>query len=212
MIIAPAILAPTFEQFSRELAKVEDFTDYVQIDVMDGVFVNNTSFKEISRLSKLSTRLRFELHLMVADPLAEMKKWRGVKNVFRVIFHAESASDPLQCIRYAREAGWQVGVAINPETPLAVINHHLGELDLVLFMTVHPGKQGALFIPAVLKKIKQFIASSPRPLCAVDGGVNKNNIRELSDLGVDIVNVGKSLVGAEDAGRAHAELIQVIEK
>ena len=209
MIITPALLASTFDEFSRQLTHVAGLFDYAQIDVMDGKLVTSTSFKEIERIATFPHQ-RYELHLMVEDPLAEMKKWQGIPGVFRVIFHAEAKADPLAVIALAREAGWGVGMALNPETPLSAAEPYLDGLDLVLFMTVHPGQQGAPFVPEVLDKIRQFMALPEHPLCAIDGSVNKTNIKELKDLGVDIVNVGSALTKAQNPKEAYQELQKAV--
>ncbi len=206
MVIAPTILVSTFEEFAKQVAKLKGQFDYAQIDVMDGRFVANKSFTEIEKINKLKAKIKFELHLMVEDPLKEMKKWREVKNIFRVIFHLESKAEPAECVSFARGEGWEVGIALNPDTPLSDVRPFIEKIDVLQFMTVYPGRQGAPFVPKVLDKIREFTKLKPRPPCAVDGAVNKNNIRSLAELGVEIFNVGSYLTRASDPTKAAVEL------
>ncbi len=210
-LLAPTILVPTFEQFAEQIRRVEGLFDYAQIDVMDGKFVNNFSFPEIERINELNSLLKWELHLMVARPLIEMKKWAGVKNVFRVIFAIEAEDSPTECIAFAREQGWQVGTMLKPKTPLSAVEPYLDQLDVVLFMTVEPGHQGNPFLPEVGEKIKVFTALSKRPTCAVDGGVSAETIPLLKSWGVEIFNVGSALLREADTQIAYYTLTQALK-
>ena len=181
--IIPTILVPTFDEFAGQIEKLKKFP-LVQIDVMDGEFVDNKSFEEIEKINELKNPPDFELHLMVRHPLMEMEKWSKIKNIRRVIFHIESEDNPTAVLDKIGGLCWQAGIALNPETPLSAVEPCLNRLSEVLFLTVHPGHRGATFIPAVENKIKEFVKIKNRPLCAVDGGVSKNNIVELKNLGL----------------------------
>ena len=188
-IIIPAILAHKFSDLEKQAKKMENIFDYIQIDVMDGEFVPNKSFEEIGKINDLHLKCKLELHLMVNDPIAEMEKWKDVKNIFRVIFHIETPQDPQTVINYIRGKCWQVGIALNPDTSLSAVEPFLSLADLILFMTVYPGRQGAPFVPQVLEKIKDFVNQhtnqlTQQLLIAVDGGVNKENIAALKNAGV----------------------------
>ena len=145
--IVPALLRNNFENFKKDLHQVESFAEYVQIDVMDGVFVPTRSFSEIDEINDLKSPAKFELHLMVEHPLVEIEKWIKVKNIFRVIFHVESADDIGTVIQKIHENNWQAGIALNPNSPLSMIELYLSAVDLVLFLSVIPGKQGSSFVP-----------------------------------------------------------------
>ncbi len=212
MIITPALLNTTFEDFARDVKKVEGLFSYAQIDVMDGAFVPNTSFTEIDKINTLESSLKWELHLMVAHPLAELSKWPNVTNVFRIIFHAESSDDPASVVAWARERRLEIGVALNPETPLEKINNYKEQLNVVQFMTVHPGHQGNPFLPEVLEKIKAFTNVADRAFCSVDGGVSSANIALLQKAGVDIANVGSTLLKSTDIQSTYTTLESLIKK
>ena len=237
-IITLTILEKTFDAFAALIKKAEPLNlPYVQIDVMDGQFVPNTSFQDIEKINGLTTQLKFELHLMVADPVNEMRRWQPIESVFRVLFHREAVADPLRPISFARKEGWSVGMVLNPDTPLAEAEPYLDKIDVLQFMTVYPGAQGAPFVSKVLDKIREFTKrdlplapsfakagdrepSPPQrggqggvswPQCAVDGAVNKNTIKQLRAAGVEIFNVGSALTRAEDMQKAYKELLSIIK-
>ena len=206
-IITPAILATTFEEFKTALNKTERLFPYVHLDIMDGRFVPNKSFEDIERINELDTEMEFELHLMVKEPLREMEKWTLIKNVIRPIIHIESVSDPTDCIAFAKQHWPQVGLALNPETPLSAIEPYVKQVNAIQFMTVHPGQYGAAFVPETKDKIIEFTkrADTERPCCSVDGAVNKDTIRTLKEWGVEVYNVGSALFKSEKSTEAAYE-------
>lgn len=208
--MVPAILATTFEDFETDLKKVESFCDYVHIDVMDGVFVNNISFQNIEKIKELNTKTKFELHLMVEHPIEEMKQWLDIKNVFRVLFHIEALDGPEDCIKFAKKQ-WEVGIVLNPDTELTRAESYFNLVDVVQFMTVFPGKQGMSFVPETETKIRYFTNLKSRPLCAVDGSVNKETITRLKSWGVEIFNVGSALVKSDDVEKTYQELVALVQ-
>ncbi len=209
MTIIPSILEATFEGFITKLRRVEPFFPFIQVDVMDGKFVETRSFAEVDQLKDLQTPLKFELHLMVADPIAEMKKWEGNNKVFRVIFPIE-VGNTKKIIAFIREHGWEAGLVLNPDTPLSDVAPYFSLVSLILFMTVYPGKQGTPFVEKVKEKIKMFASLTPRPLCGVDGAVNATTIKGLEEAGADIVYPGSALVWGEDVKQAYEELKKII--
>ena len=229
MPIIPAILVPTYQELKKQLKQTEPFFDYVQIDIMDGQFVNNKSFnynddRDLNKFfnNEIETKLKYELHLMVKNPLDEIAKWEKVKNVFRVIFHIECDDEPMKILAKIKENGWQAGVALNPETPIENILPYLNQIKMLLFMTVHPGKQGNLFVEEVGKKVKKLIDKPPlklplikgektnRPIIAVDGGINEKNIALVKSWGVEIFNVGSALMKTNNIEKEHQKLKQII--
>ena len=206
MKIIPAILVASYQELTKQLKKVQHLFTYVQLDIMDGDFVANRSFNhnENTNLTDffnkeltdniLTADLKYELHLMVKNPLSEIERWQNIKDVFRVVFHIESDDDPNEVINKIRGNCWQVGMALNPDTPIEKIKPYLDKINLVLFMTVHPGRQGASFVPEVKNKIIEFAKISNHPIIAVDGGINKDTIKEVKSWGVDIFNIGSALM------------------
>lgn len=208
-IIIPAVLTDSFEEFIKQMQKIDEIFPYAQLDVMDGKFVESTSFQEIQKINESGISLPLELHLMVKDPVNEMRKWQSVENVFRVIFHIE-ADEPLRSVSFARKEGWEVGLAINPDTELSAIKEITERVDLIQFMTVYPGKQGALFQEKVLEKIKKFRGENQEITISVDGGINKDTLKKFRNLQIDIFNVGSALMMADDIKKAEEELLSQI--
>jgi len=208
--IIPAILVPTFDQFKIQINRLAGLFELVQIDVMDGEFVPNKSFEEIEKITEIKKLPDLELHLMVKHPMAELEKWAEIKNIKKIIFHIESDENPSQTINFARGKCWQTGIAINPETTIKKIMPYLPMVNEVLFLTVNPGKQGSPFLPEVGEKIKEFAKLDPRPLIAVDGGINESNIAEVKSWGAEIFCVGSYLTMAEDIKIARDKLLKLI--
>jgi ribulose-phosphate 3-epimerase len=204
--IIPAILTSSFEDLKRQIHKIDGLFPYVQIDIMDGQFVQKTSFQEVEKVKGIGAEIKYELHLMVNDPVSEMKKWVDVPNVFRVICHIESQKDIEKAWEFAKKINWEFGIAINPDTPSSALDPHLNCIDLAMFMTVYPGRQGAPFQEKVIPKIREFLALQNRPKCAIDGGITVETILKIHDLPVDIINVGSALMLSPDIEKAYREL------
>ncbi len=191
--IVLTILANEFSAFAAQAKQAANFADYVQIDVMDGEFVDNLSFPERQ----------------------ELDKWQGVENVFRAIFHIESSDNPQAVIEKIKKIGYSAGIAINPDTPLQKILPFLNQIDVVLFMTVVPGRQGNPFRPDVGEKIemlKQVQHDNKKwPTIAVDGAINENTISEIKSWGVEIFNVGSALTRAPNMKVAYNSLLKKIK-
>ncbi len=209
MQIVPAILVDSFSKFKIQTEKVKLLNpSYVQLDIMDGVFVNNQSFPEREEVNHLNLPFGLELHLMVNNPLEEIKSWSNVHGLKRIIFHIESLDDPAEVIAKIRELGHEVGIAINPDTAWSKIQPFCGIIDLILFMTVYPGKQGGDFLDFVGNKIKDLKSSlgTDSPVLAIDGGVKPENIDLIRSWSVDIAYVGSALMGAENIQAAYSQL------
>ncbi len=217
MNITPAILVSTYSELEKQLKKIEPFFEKVQLDIMDGVFVDNKSFNynEERSLSeyfkKLNIETKIELHLMVKNPLQEIEKWKDVENVFRVIFHIESDDRPNEVIIKIINSGWQVGMSINPDTELDKIMPYLNNIEVLQFMTVIPGNQENPFVEKVGEKIQKISKQENGPLISVDGGVNENNILLIKSWGVDIFNIGAVLMKSENIKETRDKLYNLIK-
>jgi len=208
MLIIPAVLEYSFDGFAEKIQKLNKLFQIVQIDVMDGDFVPNKSFEEIDKINDIENLPDFELHLMVRHPLEELKKWEQVKNIKRVIFHIESADDPLAVAGAISGRCAQAGIAINPETPLDKIMPYLDRINEVLFLAVHPGEQGAKFLPEVGEKIKTLAKTPHRPVIGVDGGITETNIAKIKSWGVEVFCVGSALSKSDDLEKTYNNLLK----
>jgi ribulose-phosphate 3-epimerase len=200
----PAILANDAAALEKLVRLAETFTDYAQLDFMDGHFVPSHSFT-VNDAAALKTRLNWEAHLMMLQPedyLAILQK-AGAK---KIVFHFEAVSSPSKIISLVRELGMKVGLAINPETPNAAFRMLVPEVDSVLFMAVNPGFYGAAFIPEVLDKIKEFRRAFFNMEVGIDGGIKKHNIADAVHAGADVIFVGSAILRAPDPAAAYSAL------
>ncbi len=208
-LIVPAILTDNFENFKEELKKISEHFSSVQIDVLDGIFLPNKTFSEREELKDVNSEAYFELHLMVKDPVSEIAKWKEIDSVTNAVFHIETEVNPEECIKIIKQNGWKAGIALNPETPIAKIMPYVNLVDEILFMTVHPGQQGAPFRPEVLEKIKEFKKLGLSVICAADGGINKDTIKSVVAAGAEKLYIGGAITRADDVEKAHEELTNI---
>lgn len=209
-LIVPAILTDNFSTFKEQLAKISEHFSSVQIDVLDGIFLPNKTFSQREELKDINSEAYFELHLMVKDPIAEIAKWQGVDSVTNTVFHIEADVNPEECIKIIKQNNWKVGLALNPETPTEKIMPFVNMVDEILFMTVHPGQQGAPFLPEVLEKIKEFKKLGLNVIIAADGGINKHTIKNVVDAGAEKLYIGGAITHADDVEEAHDELVAIL--
>ncbi len=191
MKIVPAILAEKTEDFLLRIKQAESFAKYVQIDIMDGVFVPARSF-DPEEINRLDTALLFELHLMVEDPSTLMEKITNA-GIKKVIFHVEAGADHLGLINRLKGRGLSSGLAVNPETEIDKFSNIVEHVDSLQFMTVDPCCYGHPFKPEVMDKISKARRLFPKTTISVDGGVSLDNLKSFVDAGVDYACVGSRI-------------------
>jgi len=191
MKIVPAVLAENADDFLLRMKEAESFADYIQIDMMDGVFVPTNSFAP-ERINNLVTPLSFEIHLMVKHPSAYIIQLHnpGLK---KVLFHFESAVKHLDFIRQMKERGIEAGLAVKPDTEIEKFRSIAQQVGTILFLTVDPGSYGSPFRPEVLDKIREARTIFEDKIIAADGGVSIDNLQLFLDAGVDYVCVGSRI-------------------
>lgn len=196
MKIVPAILADSAEDFRRLIRLAEEFADYVQVDIMDGVLVPTKSFA-VEEINAVETPLSFEVHLMAMDPqaLADRIDHKGLK---KVVFHFESDVDHAALAARLRARGLGAGLAIKPETSLDEVRKAAAHFDTLLFMTVDPGAYGSPFRAEVLGKVAEARRIFPRMTIAVDGGVSLDNLATVAHAGADYACVGSRIFLHDD--------------
>lgn len=206
-MVIPAILAKTKREFVNKIKIVMRHTDIVQIDVMDGVFVPNTTWADADVISRLKFPINFEVHLMVKEPEAVIGEWidAGAK---RIIFHIEATKKSEECIKLIKMYKREVGIAINPKTALRRIKKYLPKLDYVLVMGVDPGFSGQKFQPSALKKIKKLKKLAPNVKVGVDGGVNLKNAGTIKKAGADFLCAASVIFKSKNITRS----IEMLEK
>jgi len=189
--VVPAILTEDPRVLETMVHQAEDFTTYVQFDIMDGRFVPSQSIT-YEHLAALPMKLSWEAHLMVENPEDYLEGFRQV-GAQKVVFHYEATSSPEEVISLARNLSLGVGLAVNPETPVSIIRPLVGKVDSVLFLTVHPGFYGGQFIPEVLDKVVELRSTGLGVEISVDGGIEESNIAEVARVGVDVIYVGSAI-------------------
>jgi ribulose-phosphate 3-epimerase len=210
MNIVPAILASTKNEFFYLLRQAESFTDYVQIDLMDGFFVPTRSFPE-EKINSVETSLSLELHLMVKHPAAFMSRIHN-QHIKKVIFHFESKVKHLDFITHLNKRGMATGLAVNPDTRISQFRELGRKVDTLLFLTVTPGKYGGLFRPEVIDKIAESRKIFPDKTIAVDGGVSLDNLKYFLDIGVDYVCVGSRIFLDDNPDKSYKTFTNMIDE
>lgn len=205
MIIIPAILTNDKKALEWMIRQSESWTDYVQVDIMDGKFVPSRSITA-EDLGTIKTSLKMEAHLMVENLEGCLKSFKEA-GCEKIVFHLEAApSKTGDIIQKIREIDLEVGLAINPETPISALEPFVEKIDSVLLMSVHPGFYGAKFIPQILNKARDLRRIWPEVILSMDGGLKSTNILKVKEAGMDQACVGSQIFKADDPGKAFAEL------
>ena len=209
MKIHPSILSADFANLESELATISE-ADAAHVDVMDNHFVPNLTLglPIVQRLFEVS-KLPLDIHLMIEDPDRWAPAYAEV-GCDSVTFHLEAAKDPVALARRIREIGSKAAIAIKPNTPFSEVQDLLGEIDMLLVMTVEPGFGGQKLIPETVAKVSQArSALQARGLTIgiqVDGGVTESNIHQLAEAGADVFVAGSAVFNSENRDLEIAKL------
>ncbi|MCK9472313.1 ribulose-phosphate 3-epimerase [Sulfurimonas sp.] len=195
MLVAPSVLSADFGNLQRDVEAIcEAGCDFVHVDVMDGHFVPNLTIGPVvvSAIAKCATK-PLDIHLMVENNTFFVDLFAPLKPEY-ISFHIEEEKHPHRLIQKIRSLGIKPAIVLNPHTPPETLEYLLGDLDMVLLMSVNPGFGGQSFIDSVIPKAKKLSAMrdkiNPNCLIEVDGGVNNKNVALLKEAGVDIVVAG----------------------
>ena len=196
--IAPSILSADFGQLGSEINKLEKAgADMIHIDIMDGHFVPNiTVGPPVIKTLRKYTKLPFDVHLMIS-PVHKYIKDYAEAGADIITIHPEATDNLQESIEHIKKFGKKVGVSLNPNTQIDIIEKLLVEINLVLIMSVHPGFAGQKFIPNVLDKIKELKKIKDEKNLnfdiEVDGGINFDNSKLVIEAGANILVSGTTI-------------------
>ena len=207
MKVAPSILSADFGNLARDVAEIcQGGCDLVHVDVMDGHFVPNLTIGPVvvSAVAKAATK-PLDIHLMVQNNTFFVELFAPLKPKY-ISFHIEEEKHPHRLIQKIRSYGIKPSIVLNPNTIPEELEYILGDLDMVLLMSVNPGFGGQSFIETVIPKAMKLDEMrrrlNPECLIEVDGGVSDKNIQALKDAGVDVVVAGSYVFKHENRAEA----------
>ena len=197
--LSPSMLSIDFGNVENSIKRVVSAgTDYIHVDVMDGLFVPNISFGPpvISYVKKAAGDTILDVHLMIHKPERYVDVFKEVGADILTI-HYESTDDVKGTIRLIKDAGMAVGVALKPATPVSVLEDIIDELDMVLVMSVEPGFGGQSFIEESYERIREArrLVDAKNPECniEVDGGIGLDNLKRVLDAGANVIVAGSAI-------------------
>jgi len=198
--IAPSILSADFGNLNKEIASVEKYCDLVHVDVMDGHFVPNITIGA-PVVAKMKSKKPFDVHLMIENPERYVEDFaKAGADIITV--HAEACKDLRGLVKRIHKLGVKAGVSVKPKTPVSKIKNILGDVDMVLIMTVEPGFGGQEFMIDMMDKVKEIRNIKPKLDIEVDGGINDKTSKIAVKAGANILVAGSYIFKAPNRKNA----------
>lgn len=213
-IIAPSVLAADFTKLAEQIELInQSDAQWFHLDVMDGRFVPNITFGMliIEAIRKLTTKT-LDVHLMIVEPEKYIESMRAA-GADVITVHYEACTHLHRTLQQIKATGAKAGIALNPHTPVSVLEDIIDEADLVCLMSVNPGFGGQAFIPQTyekVRKLKKLIADNhSATLIEIDGGVGLKNYQELLKAGADVLVAGNAVFAAENPSQIVKQLLML---
>ncbi len=213
-LIAPSVLSADFGNLQRDIELINNSeADWFHVDIMDGVFVPNISFGfPVLKAIQKHAKKPIDVHLMIVDPdrYTQLFKDAGADVL---TFHIEACTHLHRSIQNIKQAGMKAGVALNPHTPVHLLEDIIADIDLVCVMSVNPGFGGQKFIENTYTKVmalkKLITEKNSKALIEIDGGVDFNNYKKLLSCGADVLVAGNTVFGNANPTEAIKQLKQL---
>lgn len=214
MIISPSVLSADFLNLGRDIEMInKSDAEWIHLDIMDGVFVPNISygFPIISHIKKATNKV-LDVHLMIVEPERYIKNFYNAGADILTV-HYEASKHLHRTIQEIKSYGMKAGVAINPHTPVSVLEDIIYDLDLVLVMSVNPGFGGQSFIHRSIAKIynlrRMIDTAGSRAVIEVDGGVNLHTGKQLKDAGTNVLVAGSFIFNSNNPTETISKLYRL---
>ena len=214
MLVSPSLLSADFGNLERDV-KMINATDatYIHIDIMDGVFVPNISFGfPVLKYIKKAAEKPLDVHLMIVEPQKFINEVKAMGAEIMTV-HYEACLHLDRVIHQIKDMGMKAGVSLNPSTPVSLLKNIIGDIDVVLLMSVNPGFGAQKFIPYTLDKVRELRAlidsTGSKAIIEIDGGVNADTGKLLAEAGCDLLVAGNYVFSAANPAEAVRTLIEL---
>ena len=214
MLVSPSLLSADFGNLERDV-KMINATEatYIHIDIMDGVFVPNISFGfPVLKYIKKAAEKPLDVHLMIVEPQKFINEVKAMGAEIMTV-HYEACMHLDRVIHQIKDMGMKAGVSLNPSTPVSLLKNIIGDIDVVLLMSVNPGFGAQKFIPYTLDKVRELRAlinsTGSKAIIEIDGGVNADTGKLLAEAGCDMLVAGNYVFSAANPAEAVRTLIKL---